>query len=284
MKQKTGNENGQIALIALLVLTLATTVGLSLIGRSTTDVSVTRTIEESTRAFSAAEAGIEATLKSGVASSGTIDPALGLSYNVTVASVNATAGSPYMFAQKTPQENTETVWLVDHGSDGSITEAVTYSAPSIDVCWSQESPVQSAVIATILYKESSDGSYRTAKAAYDSDASRALANNFASPVASSGGCGAATNSTYMATIRFADFVPAIDPSADILIALRIRPVYAGAQLVVVPAQTLPYQANRIESVGTTQSGINRKIVVYQQYRSAGTLFDHAVYSEGSFLR
>lgn len=273
-------QTGQVALIALLVLTIATTVGLSLIARTTTDVSVTRNIEESTRAFSAAEAGVEETLKSGVASAGTIDPTLGVSYSVTIASVSGTATNPFVFPQKTLSENTETVWLVNHNPDGTIIESPTYTAGTIDVCWSSESTTP-AIVASVLYK-TSGGSYQVAKTAYDPDGSRA--NNFSAPTATTGGCGLNTNTTYKSTIQFSNFVPSINPAVDTLIAIRIRPVYSGTLIVIAPAQDLPFQGNRIQSVGVTASGVNRKIIVYQQYRAPTSIFDYAIYSEGSFSK
>lgn len=279
MVGKKDTQTGQVALIALLVLTIATTVGLSLIARTTTDVSVTRNIEESTRAFSAAEAGVEETLKSGVANSGTIDPTLGVSYSVTVASVKGSVGSPFVFPQKTLSENTETVWLVDHDAvTGKIIEDPTYRADTIDVCWSSESTTP-AIVVSVLYK-TSGGLYQVAKVAYDPDSFRAAVNKF-SP-ATTGGCGANINTTYKSTITFSHFVPPIDSVNDTLIALRIRPIYSGTLIAIAPAQDLPFQGNRIQSVGKTDSGVNREIIVYQQYRAPESIFDYAVYSEGSF--
>lgn len=55
MKQETG----QIVLILLLVMSVALAIGLSVVQRSFVDVSTSTKIEQSTRAFSAAEAGIE---------------------------------------------------------------------------------------------------------------------------------------------------------------------------------------------------------------------------------
>ncbi len=274
---RKNNQSGQIALISLLVLTIATTVGLSLIARTTTDISVTRNIEESTRAFSAAEAGIEEALKSGVAASGETDPALGVGYVVTIAPATGSPGNPFVFPQKTLNENTETVWLVDHRADGTLIEVPTYINPTIDVCWSSESTTP-AIVVGVLYKIG--GLYKVAKFAYDPDGSRA--NNFSAPTQSTGGCGAGTDTTYKSTLTFSDV--GITPAVDTLIALRIRPVYSGTRIAVSPTQDLPVQGNNIESVGKAGGDVNRKIVVYQQYRSAASIFDYAVYSEGSFSR
>lgn len=268
-------QSGQIALIALLVLTIATTVGLSLIARTTTDVSVTRNIEESTRAFSAAEAGVEEALKSGIAGSGDTDPSLGVSYVTTITNAGGTA-DPFVFPQKTLKEDTETLWLVDHNADGTVDDTQkVYTANTIDVCWSSESTTPALVVA-VLYKTS--GSYQVAKVASDPDGSRA--NNFSPPAATIGSC--PTSTSYRSRITFGSFVPVINPAQDTLIALRIRPVYSGALIAVAPAQELPVQGNNIESVGTAGGDVNRKIIVYQQYRAPESIFDYAVYSENNF--
>lgn len=53
---------GQITIILLLVVVIGLTVALSIVGRSTTELSTSTRTEQSTRAFSAAEAGIEQAL------------------------------------------------------------------------------------------------------------------------------------------------------------------------------------------------------------------------------
>lgn len=273
MVQKN-NQSGQIALLSLLVLMVATTVGLSLIARSTTDVSVARNVEESSRAFSAAEAGIEEGLKSGESSGGDviIDPALGVKYSVEVTSVGGNA-NPFELPWETVKEDTETIWLVNHDpATGLIIETPTYTASTIDVCWSTET-IHPAVVVTILYKTGT--SYRVAKAAYDPDS---RSNNFTTP--SAGGCTANTN--YHTTITFSDY--GIAPASDTLIALRIRPVYSGAQLAVAPLspQTLPSQGSVVEAAGSAGSNVNRKITAFKQFRAPASIFDYAVYSESSF--
>lgn len=275
-------QKGQAALIALLVLTIATTVGLSLIARGTTDVSITRNIEESTRAFSAAEAGVEEALRTGVGGAGpTLDTSLGLTYNVTVGEVGGAASVPFVFPQKTLVGVTETIWLVDHMDNDTIDDSSpNYTANTIDVCWGSEATTP-AVVVTVLYKESSDASYQVAKVSVDPDGSRRSVNNFIAPTASSGGCGGNSNTTYKYTLAFNAF-SGISPGSDILIALRVRPVYSTTQLAVTPFLDLPIQGRNIESVGQTGSGINRKIVVFQSYKSPATLFDAAVYSQNSF--
>lgn len=277
-------QKGQIALIALLVLTVATTVGLSLIARTTTDVSVTRNLEESNRAFSAAEAGIEETLKSGVASPETTIDTLGTKYDVTIASLNGTAGAPFVFPQKTPNEQTETVWLVNHNADGTLNETPTYTGGYIDICWSRET-ITPALVVSVLYKKASTGTYQIAKGAYDPDKAIRL-NNFDTQT-SMNGCQMRPSVNYDRRINFSsDFTPSIDPTNDILIALRIRPVYSATYIVISPTSqsTLPTQGKNIQSTGTAGNGTTREILVYQLYRAPDSIFDYAVYSQNLFSK
>jgi Tfp pilus assembly protein PilX len=283
MSKKSTRQSGQVVLITLLVLTIATTVALSLVSRTTTDTTITNQIEESSRAFSAAEAGVEEALRSGVGSGGTQVLSGGeASYAVTVASIGGAAGV-FQFPKKTLRGVTETLWLVNHNASGQLVETPTYTASTIGVCWSSET-ITPALIATVLYKESTDGSYRVAKAAFDPDATRAGTDNFTSSY-TAGGCGGTTGTAYRVTITFSGLDASINPAVDTLLALRLRPVYADAKLAIdAGVQVLPLQGNKIDSTGSTSGGTNRKIVVFQQYRSPSTIFDAAVYSQGSIVK
>ena len=265
-------QSGQMVLVALLVLTIALTIALSVIGRTTTDVIITSDLEESARAFNAAEAGIEQALKSGTGGAAVLSS--GSSYATTVSAVGGAVGV-YQFSQKTLRDVTETLWLVSHNADGTLAETPTYTDASVDLCWSSESTTPGLVV-SVLYKQS--GNYRVAKAAYDPDATRRATNNFSAPTAASGGCGNA--SMYQARLTFSDL--GITPAVDTLLMVRVRPVYSETQLASEASQVLPLQGSRVESVGATGAGITRKVMVYRTYRSAASVFDNAVFSEGSF--
>lgn len=60
-------NGGQVTLVALLVMVVLLTVGLAVVSRSVTDIRISKEAEESARAFSAAEAGIEDLLKENLA-------------------------------------------------------------------------------------------------------------------------------------------------------------------------------------------------------------------------
>lgn len=272
------SQQGQMLLITILVLTVATTIALSLIGRSTLDLSMSNQLEESSRAFSAAEAGIEQALESGLG--GTQVLTSNVRFNVSVATIGGTNGV-YQLQRKTPKGITETVWMVDHNDDGTLDLSSSFTNTTVNLCWSQET-VTPALIVSVVYIEGTDGSYKVARTAIDPDAS-ANANNFDdSGIAGSGGCG--LSNYYQKQINFSTLGLTMGgASADTLLELRVRPEYSDTTLAIDPGgAALPKQGNRIESTGTTPSGVSRKVVVYQQYRSAGTIFDHVIYSQSSF--
>lgn len=265
------HERGQVLLISLLVLSIATTVVLSLISRSTTDVTISNQISQSSRAFSAAEAGIEEALKTGTGTVGAQVLTAGVTYNVAKADIGGAAGA-YVFPKKVSRGMTETLWLVNHNADGTLAEIPTYTAATIDVCWSSETTTP-AMLVSVVYK-TAGGQYRVAKGAYDPDGTRAGTNKFSAPTASTGGCGDGST-TYKQTITFT-------PDMDTLLTLRLQPLYADANLAVTATGVLPIQGGKLESIGTSETGITRKIVVYQQYRSPPSVFDSVIYSQGLF--
>jgi len=61
--RKSFHQKGQVIIILLLVMVVSLAVALSIVGRSINEISTSKKTEDSSRAFSAAEAGIEKVLK-----------------------------------------------------------------------------------------------------------------------------------------------------------------------------------------------------------------------------
>lgn len=277
-KGKIALQTGQLLLVTILILTVATTIALSLIGRATLDLSMSNQLEESTRAFNAAEAGIESALLSGTSAYDVL-VASGVTYSVNVNDIGGASGV-FQLTHKTNRGSVESLWLVEHDDDtGEIIETPYYTLPTIDVCWTRTNTP--AVVIGVVYKEGTDGTYKIARAAVDAN-SAIRSNNFAIPTAANNGCG--LSEYYGYTLNFGTLgISTSGAGADTLIALRIRPEYADATLAVNGGVVgVPKQGNQIESVGTTASGLSRKVIVYQQYRTAPSIFDYVIYSQSSF--
>lgn len=286
MKQTMYYQQGQVLLITLLILSLAITVGLSLIGRETVNTNISNQVAESSKAFSAAEAGIEESLKNGQGTLGSdVVIAPGLSYKVSKTDIGGSEGT-YIFSKKTSKGLDEVLWLTDHDANGRMVEnaASDYGGSYIDVCWTNAVPTPPALIVSILYKQGT--SYKIARGAYDPVAgTRTPANNFSSVTDVISGCGGGSGTNFRQRLDISTLIPGFDGGSDILLMARFRPVYSDTQLAVnTPSGVATkLQGVAFESSGTTEIGLTRNIIVNQQYRTTSSLFDFAIYTlEGSF--
>lgn len=273
--------SGQALLTLILIMAVGLTIGLSLAARSIIDVKLSTQIEESSRAFSAAEAGIEQSLQSGIAVPKTELEEIRAEYEVSVANIGGDT-SLYQFPGEITSNDTQSVWLVDHqeGDDYSLNEASYYQSENISLCWSKVSdtdPVP-AMEVSIIYNEGGD--YKVVRGAYDPDpASRSSPNNFDSIDPPAGGI--CENYQYRKDLNFyTDFGIASPPGSN-LVALRVRPIYAAAKIAVDPPEggdILPLQGKERVALGRTESGVSVKIIVYESYPSLPEIFDYALFS------
>lgn len=264
---------GQIVLITILILSIAMTVSLSLIARMNIDVTMTNDLSDSVKAFAAAEAGVERSLKSGNSIESTTLTGTDTTYQTDVNIIGG-AVSVFELPKITSGGSTETVWFVPHNADGTLDEATQFTEAGFDLCWIHDMPTP-AVAVTALYKRGSN--YFVAKEAYDADAARAGTNYFTFINPSATGCDLST--VYRKTVNFVtDF--SMLPS-DTILMVRLRPVYNKTKFYVKTVSGLPQQGKRIESTGSAASGITRKITVYQLYAAPGSLFDSVLYSQGT---
>ena len=172
------NQQGQVVIIILLLMAVALTVGLSISSQTASDVKISTQLEESERAFAAAEAGIESVLSGG--SSGTVNLSNNASYNVSITTFEG-GHELFVFPKKVSQDDTKQLWLVAHDEDGDIDLAQDdYSADSLTIYWGDTDEVSSpipAIEATLIYK---DTDYQIEKYTFDPDSSRTSDNNFSS--------------------------------------------------------------------------------------------------------
>ncbi len=148
-------NSGQIVLVVLLVMVVLLTVGLAVVSRSVTDIRISKEVEEASRAFAAAEAGIEDVLKRETITAGSETIPIGdLETEVTVTTTNS-------FGAKIERNETASVAL-----DG-------FTGTGLDVNWSN-----SGLELTLFYDF---GGYKIARWALDDGSG--CGNNF-TPVSS----------------------------------------------------------------------------------------------------
>lgn len=284
-------QGGQALLIILLVMAVVLTIALSVASRSVTDITISQKEEEASRAFSAAEAGVEQALIGG-SLTGTL-PAGG-SFTASVSGLSQGSKS-YVVPLLINGGETIPVWFVSHLDDGSLgcdADNPCFTGSQIRVCWGEEATESSgattpALELSILYT-TNPGDYTTSKigrGAYDPNSLRRAVNNFAGQ---DGSCNVAgQNFAFSKTVNLnSDLgIPASATSnANGLQQARLRLLYntdraypAALNVDFPDNGVLPQQGTRVESVGEAGEA-TRKIEVYQLFPDLPPIFDFGVFT------
>ena len=276
-------SSGQAVLLVLLGMAVVLTVVISIASRSVTDVSITTTEEESSKAFSAAEAGIENFLSSG-ATTGNLSEA-GASFNVQSSEVGS--GTAVDFAQMGSYKNGEvaTLWFVSHKDDDPTKMTCTTNKPcfggsSFTLCWG--SPDEKPALEVIVYygtrNQVFDGDFSSVKVkryAFDPDESRRSVNGFSEVF---------TNCSFSASYRYS---ASIDNLPSELLFARIRFIYNSTpQSFAVSsnsASQFPAQGRLVSSLGTSGQS-SRRVEVVDLYRAPLSIFEAGLVSRSSISK
>ena len=269
-------ESGQALVLVLLSLSVVLTVVLFILARSVTDVTVSSRQEESVRAFSAAEAGIERAL---VVGSGFGATDIGNASYTTSVTDFALGGNDMNFPTLISSGDTVTTWFVSHDADGNLGcgSLPCFTGSQMKVCWGNPGTSLGAsttpAIEVSVYYESTPGDLATIKigrVTADPNTARRASNSFASD---DGGTCEIAGRTYLfqKTINFASLgIPAASYGVENGLQLaQIRMLYnagyphaVGTTVSFAGNTTLPSQGQKIDSSGVAGDS-NRRIVVFQ---------------------
>lgn len=281
MKKLVSLKTGQAVLVVVLISVIALTIGLSIAGRTVTDIKMSRQMEESQRAFSAAEAGIEAALLSGTEASG-----VGIGNASYSVKIRETSAEEFVFWSDDKEDSFQ-FWLADYNN----MEQEVYSKNRIRVAWgSQNSQWNSdnntpAITIAIIYKEGND--YKVGRYFLDPRADRL--NNFCKRDGDNCPPGKVTNFLtngetvggtafqFGADLSLADF-QGVGKTLQIIRGLLFynnsgQPVGFKA----LSQGTFPNQGKIIESVGVAGNS-SRKVKVFQSFETLSAIFDFALFS------
>lgn len=294
------NQKGQLLLTLIIIMTVALAIGLSIIQKSLLDVSTSTKVEQSSRAFSAAEAGVEKYLKNTVDCVPESDPdKCQVKFSDTGSQANVSGGGlkPITVSAGTPQDPLEypplakedvvQVWMADLTSPNN--PPTTYYDPSptraIDIFWGTDgNPAndRAALELTILYYEG--GAYKSDKKYYDS-ISRTPDNKFDLTAICNGGQKPSNGvQSYQCRKR-------VDLPTGSLMLIRARLLYNstsqpfGVQAVNTCGKScsFPPQARVLVSTGTSGE-TQRKVKVFQEYKVVPPYFDYAIFSAGDIVK
>jgi len=273
-------EKGQIILILLLVMTVALGVGLTIVQRSLTDISTSTKVEQSSRAFSAAEAGIEKALQGDISSVNFPDAGSSASINPPVFLPELNQALEYPPVGK---EEIAHFWLADPGSAANP-PAAYYTQNSIDIYWGTPNlsvSDQAAIEVNVVHYGMSG--YLTKKYFFDPDDLRNDQNGFTQIT-----CPNYTISTSFGPNRSFSCKATLDLSGiGTLMVARVRLLYTGVSQSVAlqplggcgSSCSLPRQAKVYTSIGTSGE-TQRTIQLFTLDKVVPFYFDYAIFSAG----
>lgn len=302
---KLHNQKGQVILILILVMTVALAIGISVIQRSLADISSSTKVEQSSRAFSAAQAGIEKALQID-----TLIPQFDLGNN-SVANVKKNDLIPAVVtgfrqaalecppnSSSLAKEDLAQVWLAEYTSNTNPPPAY-YKKDKLDIYWGNSVTDKAALELTLIYygKDPTDlvdgtkDKYRSRKWYLDSDSGRIATNKFQS-VDCRGGYsvdGTTTKFQCKYTIGSGDPIDTNGPlptAPAVLMLLRGRLLYneypqpfavQATNLTCGRDCSLPPQAKVITSQGNS-GNTQRTLNVCQLRKVVPFYFDYAIFS------
>lgn len=288
-------QKGQALLVILLVMAVILTIALSIASRSVTDISVSKQEDDASRAFSAAEAGVEQALNSGTLQT-SANLSSGGTFNATVQDLVSSGTKEYVVPLLVASGESVPIWFANHDTNNGNALACSANYPcsvanDLTLCWGSgtysSDSLKPAVEISVFYTTSGNNwaTTKIARAVYDPYNSRSGSNNFSTPV----GGGQTIDSTvfsFCQNFKLSDLGVTARPNITDATGpqfMRVKLFYNTDRsypvgIIVNDANaSLPPQGNDINSLG--QSGdAARKIEVNRLFRDLPPVFDFGVYS------
>ncbi|PWU22891.1 hypothetical protein C5B42_04885 [Candidatus Cerribacteria bacterium 'Amazon FNV 2010 28 9'] len=251
------SRKGQVGIIILLIVVVMSTIGISVVSRSSTDVSISQSSEDANRVLDAAESGVEKALSDTHA----LDPSIPGQVTGSINSINNIA------VNYTVDRLFTTDTVLDEGSSVGIDLTGAINGDALNIYWSKEQNCTqnpASLIITIYNKVGSAVTYR--KSYLAACAQNHSGDGFTSITANGGATG------------FLRFDQLALQTGDVF--ARIRSIYNQTELSITGAGwTLPVQQFRIVSIAQGTVGTQTKEVqVDRGLPTAPAVFDYALYS------
>lgn len=261
---------GQVLLVVVLIMVVVLTIVLSLATRSITNTRLTSQDQDSKRALSAAEAGIEQALKQNSANIGA--QSFGNDAAIKELSLTSLSGQDILVNNGlgVSRDDGADVWFVDHNPDGTPDYTSSNGTTSLTINWGKANEVCSATTTTntmaaieIVLVKGPIASPQAVRYVYDpcvSAPSRQSNISFSSPTIPG-------NTVEGVTFAYAATISGI---TNPLFA-RIIPLYADTVVGVQSDVALPTQGTIVEALGTSGNA-QRRVNTFRGYPKLPTEF------------
>lgn len=307
LKESLNNQDGQILVGFLLIMAVGITLTLSLSSRTTTDLRSTSTTEQSTRAYNAAEAGLEDALKKIENSQVSISsvPITGAgsfgdnNYNFSAVKVGS-GTKAFVYPTSVSADEAIQVWLADNETLSQL-----YTSDNLKIMWGNLGTAPNTSTAPgieldLVYRNRTTGQFGIQNWYYlpTGSLNTPVGFNPSSEVIVSPITIPSINNNLGTDVSFAFSVTEgssnginlgkIDYAQNYPVLLRIRLLYNSDKAHVVavmptasatlPVSSLPDQGFMVESLGTSNSGASRKIQVFKSFANMSNIFDYGLFS------
>lgn len=275
-KPRVGNfEDGQTLLIIVLIMVVSLTVGLAVVSRSITNLRMTTEEENSTRAFSAAEAGIERVLKTGIGTTSVsgVAGALGSNPNsplIKDIAITQSEGDQILVngGEAVQKDDGVDIWLVKHDSNNKPVYSPSWNGTDLKFYWGDTfcNTNEVSALEIIVISGTVPSSISAARYAVDPCSSRSSLNNFSN----------ISSGSYSVGGKQFRYEYEITNITNGLLA-RVIPLYSSAVMGVTADVSLPSQGRIIDSTGSLGT-IERKITFFQGYaKLPSELFQYTIF-------
>lgn len=260
LKKQKGSprgEAGQVLLIVILVIIVASTIGLSLASRSVISLRTSTEEAESQKALAAAEAGIERMIQGDISVAASLhgdNPSNNSKYDVGYVEVK---GDNFLMSggNSLPKDEGADLWLSTYSSNPSSNYTGQWSG-NLSIYWGEDTatPCNNSALEIIIISGSTSSPALT-RYAYDPCEDRRNTNKFSSP----------SSGTIIDAKTFLYGVNINNISSGLI--ARIIPIYGNASVGVKSNPALPLQGYKIDSTGTSGQA-SRKLTVFKGHPEA----------------
>lgn len=253
------NQKGQSLLIVVLVMVVALTVGLSVVARSIVNLKNSQQEVGSQQALSAAEAGVEQAIKSGIGvSNGTFSTST--KYETAIKPVSGATDFLLNGNNKVSQDDAMYIWLTSY----SDVQANLFQNPwsgNLNIYWGNNAIACNNAALEIAVVWNTKANPKVTRYTYDPCSARVLKNHFTQAITSA-------NKSISGITLLNNTTTPIPVTNGFLV--RVVPLYADSYIGVSsinadPLKSLPTQGSIITSTGTTGDNVQRKLDVFQGY-------------------
>jgi hypothetical protein len=261
---KFRNQKGQALLIVVLAMVVALTVGLSVVSRSIINLRNSQQEIDSQQALSAAEAGVEQSIKIDASLPNTSLSGSGKTfYQTSLVTVSGATTFLLNGNNKVSKDDATYIWLTPYSFDSSklFLDSDSWSG-SIDLYWGDSPTACNNAALEVAVISGSRAAPVTTRYVYDPCSDRVSQNHFAAPDSTG------ANPPISGTILYSKVTIPGGITNGFLV--RVVPLYADSHIGVLgrsnnPAKPLPSQGSMVVSTGTTNTNVIKKLNVFQGY-------------------